>query len=571
MNLLPEYLAGLIRDAIQAAQAAGDLPAFDIPDATPVQRSSKPELGEYASPAALQLAKLARAKPLDIANTIAGYVAPTAIVAQVSVAPPGFLNIQLNPDWLLDQVNAITAAGDDVFALALGAGKRAQVECVSANPTGPLTVGHTRNGVIGSAMANILRAVGYDVELEYYFNNAGRQMRVLGQSLQARYLQAIGQDVPLPDDGYQGEYLVEVGRKLAETHGDALKDEPWERFKTEAEKAMFAWIEQSLKRINITFDVHFNENSLYEDGSVWAALDALNAKGHVYEAVVREGASDDERAKLPTDATAATWFRSTAFGDEEDRVLVKSSGEPTYVLPDIAYHINKLERGFDLLVNVLGADHIIEAQTVRRGLEALGYDAAKVHVILYQFVTLFEGGEMKKMSTRRGEFVTQDDLVADVGADVVRYFILARNPNSHLEFDLVEARDQSSDNPVYYIQNAHVRCAGIFRQVVEQRPDLLDGEADLTLLGARARAFIRKMLELPEVLVQAYEEFEPHKLAFYALELAREFHPMYDELRVLHSDVPDDLARARLRLYGAAQVVFKRLLVLMGMSAPEVM
>lgn len=571
MNLLPEYLAGLIRDAIQAAQTAGDLPVFEIPDAIPVQRSSKPDLGEYASPAALQLAKLARAKPLDIAHAIAGHVAPSGIVAQVSVAPPGFLNIQLSPDWLLDQVNAITATGDDVFTLTLGAGKRAQVECVSANPTGPLTVGHTRNGVIGSTMANILRAVGYDVELEYYFNNAGRQMRVLGQSLQARYLQAIGQDVPLPDDGYQGEYLVEVGRKLAETHGDALKDEPWERFKSEAEKAMFAWIEESLKRINITFDVHFNENSLYEDGSVWAALDALKAKGYVYEAVVREGASDEERAKLPPDAKAATWFRSTAFGDEEDRVLVKSSGEPTYVLPDIAYHVNKLERGFDLLVNVLGADHIIEAQTVRRGLEALGYDASKVHVILYQFVTLFEGGEMKKMSTRRGEFVTQDDLVADVGADVVRYFILARNPNSHLEFDLVEARDQSSENPVYYIQNAHVRCAGIFRQVAEQRPDLLDGDADLTLLGERARAFIRKMLELPEVLVQAYEGFEPHKLAFYALELAREFHPMYDELRVLHSDVPDDLARARLRLYGAAQVVFKRLLTLMGMSAPEVM
>lgn len=571
MNLLPSQLATMIRSAIQAAQAADDLPAFDLPETIPVQRSNKPELGEYASPAALQMAKLARRKPLDIANAIAAHITPTETVAGVTVAPPGFLNFRLNPSWVEGQINTIIAAGQDVFALDLGAGKRAQVECVSANPTGPLTVGHTRNGVIGSTMANILRAVGYDVELEYYFNNAGRQMRVLGQSLQARYLQAIGQDVPLPEDGYQGDYLVKVAQNLADEHGDALKDQPWERFKGEAEKAMFAWIEESLKRINITFDVHFNENSLYEDNSVWTTLDALKAKGQVYEAVVREGAGEEERAKLPADAKPAFWFRTTSHGDEEDRVIVKSTGEPTYVLPDIAYHINKLDRGFDLLVNVLGADHIIEAQSVRRGLEALGYDPSGLHVILYQFVTLFEGGEMKKMSTRRGEFVTQDELVEDVGADVVRYFILARSPNSHLEFDLVEARDQSNENPVYYIQNAHVRCAGIFRQVEEQRPDLLEGEADLALLGDRARSFIRKMMELPEVLVQAHDEFEPHKLAFYALELAREFHPMYDELRVLHSEVPEDLARARLRLYAAAQVVFKRVLTLMGMSTPEVM
>ncbi len=571
MNLLPPQLATLIRAAIEAAQTAGDLPAFELPEAIPVQRSGKPELGEFASPVALQLAKPARRKPLDIAAAIARHMPPADFVGGVNVAPPGFLNIRLTPAWLLDQINAIIAAGDDVFALDLGAGKRAQVECVSANPTGPLTVGHTRNGVIGSTMANILQAVGYATELEYYFNNAGRQMRILGQSLQARYLQALGIDAALPEDGYQGEYLVQVAQQLAEQHGDALKDAPWERFKAEAERAMFAWIAASLQRINITFDVHFNENTLYEDGSVWKTLDALREAGAVYEAVTREGASDAERARLPADARPAVWFRSTAYGDEEDRVLVKSTGEPTYVLPDIAYHVNKLERGFDLLVNVLGADHIIEAQTVRRGLEALGYDPSRLHVILYQFVTLFEGGEAKKMSTRRGEFVTQDELVDDVGADVVRYFILARSPNSHLEFDLVEARDQSNENPVYYIQNAHVRCAGIFRQVREQRPDLLEGEADLSLLGERARDFVRKMLEMPEVLEQAYVNFEPHRLAFYTLDLARAFHPMYEELRVLHTEVPDDLARARLRLYGAAQVVFRRALTLMGMSAPEVM
>jgi len=394
-------------------------------------------------------------------------------------------------------------------------------------------------------------------------------MRVLGHSLRARYLQALGRDVPLPEDGYQGGYLVDVARQLVADHGDALQDEPWERFKVEAEKAMFAWIERSLERINIRFDTFFNENSLYEDGSVWRALDRLEERGHIYRSITREGASEEERAKLPADAKEAIWFRSTALGDEEDRVLVKSSGEPTYALPDIAYHINKLERGFDYLINVLGTDHIIEAQTVARGLQALGYDPEPVHVVLYQFVTLIEGGEQRKMSTRRGEFVTQDELVDDVGADVVRYFILARNPNSHLEFDLDLARQHANENPVYYIQNAHVRCAGIFRQAAER--GLTDDGADLSLLGERERAFVRKMLETPEALLQAYEELAPHKLAFFALELARLFHPMYDEVRVLHGDVPEDLARARLRMYRAAQIVFRRLLTLMGMSAPEVM
>lgn len=569
MTLLPPQLEALIRQALLAAQAAGDLPSFELPDTLPVQRSAKPELGDYASPAPLQLARLARRKPLEVAEIIARHAPPSPFVASWEVAPPGFLNIRLDENWLLEQINAIIAAGDDVFTLDIGRGKRAQVECVSANPTGPLTVGHTRNGVIGSTMANLLRALGYDVQMEYYFNNAGRQMRILGQSLQARYLQALGQPVPLPEEGYQGEYLIEVARRLVERYGDSLKDEGWERFKAEAEAAMFAWIDRSLARINIHFDAYFNENSLYEDGSVWKTLEALEQRGYVYRAVLREGAGEEERAKLPPDAKEAVWFRSTALGDEEDRVLVKSSGEPTYVLPDIAYHVNKLERGFDYLINVLGADHIVEAQTVARGLTALGYDASRVHVILYQFVTLIEGGEARKMSTRRGEFVTQDELVDDVGADVVRYFILARSPNSHLEFDLDLARKQANENPVYYIQNAHVRCAGIFRQAAER--GLTDDDADLSLLGARERDFVRKMLEMPEVLLQSYEELAPHKLAFYAHDLARLFHPMYDEVRVLHGEVPLELAKARLRLYGAARVVFRRLLTLMGMSAPEVM
>lgn len=568
VELLPNQLAQLIRGAITAAQADETLPPFDIPETIPVQRSSKPELGEYASPVAMQLARLARRKPLDIAQAIADHVDTSqGFVDAFEVAPPGFLNIRLSEAWLRRQLDAIIAAGDDVFALDIGQGQRAQVECVSANPTGPITVGRTRGGVIGSTMANVLHALGYEVELEYYFNNAGRQMQLLGQSLQARYLDALGLPSDLPADGYQGDYLVTVAQELVAAHGDSLKDESWERFKDEAERAIFAWIERSLAQINITFDVFFNENSVYEDGSVWQVLEALEQRDYVYRALAREGASDEERAKLPADAEEATWFRSTRLGDDEDRVLVKSSGDPTYVLPDIAYHINKLERGFHYLINVLGTDHIIEAQTVARGLEALGYDPEPIHVLLHQFVTLVEGGKQRRMSTRRGEYVTLDELVADVGADVVRYFILARSPNSHLEFDLDLARQQANENPVYYIQNAYVRCAGIFRQV--QDAGLTDDGADLALLGAREMDFIRKMLEMPEIMVQTYQELAPHKIAFFALDLARAFHPMYDEVRVLHTEVPEDVARARLRLYRAAAIVFRRLLTLMGMSAPE--
>jgi len=571
VELLPVQLTAALRSALQSAQAAGDLPAFDLPATLPITRSPKPDMGDYASPAAMQLAKPARMKPLDVAQIIARHMPPLDFVASVEVAPPGFLNIRLSNDWLLAQVDALIAAGDDVFAMNIGAGKTAQVECVSANPTGPIHMGRTRGGVIGSTMANVLDALGYQVTMEYYFNNAGRQMELLGRTLQARYLTEIGITTPLPEEGYKGTYLIQIAQNLKQQHGDSLKDDPWQRFKSEAEAVIFEWIKASLGKIAIHFDVFFNENSTYEDGSVWRVLEELDKRGHIYRAVSREGASDEERAKAPADAQPATWFRSTTFGDEEDRVVVKASGEPTYVLPDIAYHINKIERGFAYMINVLGTDHIIEAQTVNRGLQALGYDPEPIHVLLHQFILIVnhETGEVVRGSTRKGDIVEVEELLNDVGPDVIRYFILARSPNSHLEFDLDLARKQSNENPVYYIQNAHVRCAGIGRQAAER--GVTDEGANLALLGDRERAFLRKMLEMPEVMVDTYKELGPHKIAFYALELARLFHPMYDEVRVLHSEVPDDVAKARLRLYRAAQVVFKRLLWLMGMTAPEVM
>jgi arginyl-tRNA synthetase len=445
-------------------------------------------------------------------------------------------------------------------------GKRAQVEFVSANPTGPLTVGRSRGGILGDATARILEAVGYQVEREYYFNNAGMQMQNLGNSLRIRYLEALGLPVEIPDEKdktfYRGDYLSDVARQLASEVGNSWSEKDWQSFKEYAEQKMFEMIRATLERIDIRHDVYFNENSLYESGAVWQALDELTQRNYVYEAVGREGADEETPAK-GKHAAPAKWFRSTAFGDKEDRVVVKSSGEPTYLLPDIAYHVNKLERGFDLLVNMLGADHLIEHQVVKYGVQALGQDASKIHVIIMQFVNI-KGG---RMSTRKGEFVALDELIDKTSPDVVRYILLARSPDSHLDFDLDVAVKQSNENPVYYIQNAHVRCAGIFREA--EARGIHDEGADLSLLGEDELTFIRKALELGEQIELAATNLEPHRIAFYAHELATLFHPIYDSVRALHGDVPPEVAKARLRFYRAAQVVFKRVLRLMGMTAPE--
>ncbi len=569
MKVLTHAHATLLAQAIQNAQAAGDLPAFDLPEVR-VQPPNNPELADYASPVALQLAKLARKAPLQIAQIIVDHLPDADFVDEVEVAPPGFINFRLAAGWLKQQVETILAEGDAFCQLDLGAGKRAQVEFVSANPTGPLHIGRTRGAVLGDAIARLLEAVGYEVEREYYFNNAGRQMEMLGGTLRARYLQALGQDAPLPEDGYAGEYLKEIAEELVQEVGDSWQDKDWTAFKERAEQVIFSWIRASLLRLGVKHDVFFNENSLYETGAVWEALEALRGQDVIYEAIVWEGAEEAERqAALANNAPEATFFRSTRFGDEKDRVVVKASGEPTYTLPDIAYHKNKMDRGFDFLVNILGADHGTQYKVVQYGLQALGYDTAKLHVVIHQMVSIFKGGALIKGSTRAGDIIPIDDVIDEVGADSVRYFLLARSANSDVDFDLDLAVAQNNENPVYYIQNAHVRCAGIFR-LAEER-GFTDEGADLSLLGDDELAFLRQALRLSETLVYALDEMAPHQLAFFALETARAFHPMYDNVRVFHSEVPEDVARARLRFYRAAKIVFKRLLSMMGMSAPEVM
>ena len=492
--------------------------------------------------------------PLKIAQAIAANMPKTDYVAEVSVAPPGFLNFRLSRKYLQSVVEQILA-GEAYGRVTRGAGQKAQIECVSANPTGPIHIGRIRGGVMGDTLARAMRHAGYDVILEYYYNDAGRQITLLGESTRLRYLQLLGQTVQLAPEHYQGDYITDIARELWAKHGDALIDEPVKYFADYAKDHISAWQKASLKSINIEFDVYYREQSLYETGKVWQALEILREKGYVYE---KDGAQ---------------WFKTTQFGDDKDRVLIKSSGEPTYRMPDIAYHWDKAQRGFDLVVDIFGPDHHATAPQVLMGVQALGYDTSFVRTVLHQIVSLVRGGREVKMSTRAGTFITLDELREEVGADPIRYFMISRSGHSPIEFDIDLAIEKSDKNPVYYIQNAHVRCAGIFRKWTAAG---YDPEAwrsgDVSLLTREHELnFLRKALELPQVIELVVDNCEPHHLAFYAYDLAAAFHPTYETCRVLHSTVPEPLRLARLRFYRAAQALFALVLNLMGMSAPEMM
>jgi len=547
-------LAAEIGSAIEKAQAVGALPQFEVPEVT-IERPRDLSFGDYATPVALRLAREARQAPIKIAQIIADHLRLPDYLVEVVVAPPGFINFRLATAHIQRVVKEIIDRGRHYGNITVGRDKKVQIECVSANPTGPIHIGRVRGGVMGDTLARAMRAAGYDVTLEYYYNDAGRQVMLLGETTRIRYLQLLGQDVELSDEHYQGDYIIDIARELIAEHGDQLRHEPVETFADYAKDRIAQRQRQSLKQINIEFDVYYREQSLYESGRVWEALEELQERGYVYE---KDGAQ---------------WFRTTAFGDDKDRVLVKSSGEPTYRMPDIAYHWHKAQRGFDLVIDIFGPDHHATAPQVLMGVKALGYDPTFVRTVLHQIVTFIKGGEPIKMSTRAGDFVTLDELIETVGADPIRYFMISRSGNSPVDFDMDLAVEQSDKNPVYYIQNAHVRCAGIFRRWAEAgRGPNADEGADLSLLTHENELnFLRKALELPEVIELMVAQSEPHHIAFYAYELAAAFHPTYETCRVLHSEVPEPLQLARLRFYRAAQQLFARVLDLMGMSAPEVM
>lgn len=549
-----DQLAQAVNEAIVAAQAAGDLPSF-AETAVIIEKPRDAVHGDYATPTPLRLAKVARMAPIKIAQAIASHLPALDIIESAAVAPPGFINFRLTPACLQQTVMRILEEGDGYGRLQIGKGKKAQIECVSANPTGPIHIGRTRGGVMGDTLARAMRAAGYDVTMEYYYNDAGRQVTMLGESTRIRYLQLLGEDVDLGPDHYKGDYIQEIAQEIFDAHDESWQDAPVDAFADFAKERIAKSQKESLARINIIFDVYYREQSLYESGRVWEALEELQQRGYVYE---KEGAQ---------------WFKTTEFGDDKDRVLVKSSGEPTYRMPDIAYHYHKKQRGFDVVVDLFGPDHHATAPQVLMGVEALGYETSFVHTLLHQIVYLYRGGEQVKMSTRAGEFVTLDELTEAVGADPIRYFMISRSGNSPIDFDMDLAVERSDKNPVYYIQNAHVRCAGIFRKWVEAGHDPnADADGDLSLLTHENELnFLRKALELPAVLELMVTTLEPHHIAFYAYELASMFHPTYETCRVLHSDVSPELQRARLRFYRAAQALFARVLGLMGMSAPETM
>lgn len=532
---------------VRAAQAAGALPDFELPVRAPINRPKQPDWGDFSSALAMQFAKAARRKPLDIANAIVAHLPVAEFVGDAAVSPPGFVNFTLAGGWLARQVDTILQVGGAYADLDLGGGRKAQVEFVSANPTGPLTVGHGRGGVIGDTMANLLAAGGYEVTREYYYNNAGQQMRNLGESLRLRYLEALGEPIELPDGYYKGEYLAETGLRLAAEHGDALRSADWEVFKDLAETAISSQQKETLAQLNVHMDVYFNEHSLYENNAIDDVQAALRANGYLYE---HEG---------------AVWFAATKLGADKDRVVVKSSGEPTYLLPDIAYHQNKLDRGFALVIDVLGADHKDQFPDVQRGVQALGYDPRGLHILMNQFVTI----KGERMSKREGRFTTLDDLIAEVGADVVRFFMLMRAAESHLEFDLDLAREQSEKNPVYYVQYAHARICSILAKAEAEGVDAAGGDTGL-LAHPSERALIRELLDLSEVIALCVRDHAPHHLTTYARDLASTFHAFYRDCRVVDPAAPA-LSQARLKLARAARTGLARTLELIGVSAPESM
>jgi arginyl-tRNA synthetase len=547
MLLLSTQLSNWILAGVSLAQKDGALPSFESPEYIHLTRPKRNEWGDYSSALPLQLAKRIGQSPLDIAHQIKNYMPQNTMLADSTVSEPGFLNMTLSSDYLCDQAERVVRKGLSFADLDLHSNQRAQVEFVSANPTGPLTVGHGRGGVIGDTLSNLLSAVGYQVTREFYYNNAGQQMRKLGESLKIRYLQCLGVSAELSEEHYQGEYLTSLGMQLIEEHSDSLAEEDWETFKDFAEEDIAAQQHHTLGRLNVVMDVLYNEQSLYEDGSLDGVIDKLRQK------------------KLAYDKDGAVWFAVTELGGLDDRVIVKSTGEPTYRLPDIAYHCNKMERKFDLVVDVLGADHKDSFPDVLLGVKAMGYDADKIKLLMHQFVNI----KGERMSKRSGNFIGLDELVDEVGADVVRFFMLMRASESHLEFDMDLAREQSDKNPVYYVQYAHARICSILEKASLAGFSLEDVKVD-GLTHPSERILMRNLLELSDTIDRAVRELAPHYLTTYARDLASSFHTFYGECKVIDTDNVT-LTLARINLIRAVRVGLARALDLLGVSAPESM
>lgn len=552
-----ERLACALRDAVHEAGQKGALPAVqELPDFI-IEVPREKEHGDFATNLALLLPKTMRLPPRKIGEMIVSRLKLTGLpVARVEVAGPGFINFYLQPTWVLAELPHIVREDENYGKVNVGKGARVQVEFVSANPTGLLHMGNARGAALGDSLAAILNFAGYRVTREFYINDAGRQIELFGLSLEARYFQLLGLPKEVPREGYHGEDLIETVKGFYALHGDkylrAAAEERREALVRYALQEKLAAIKKALEDFGVHYDVWFSEASLHAGGAVQEVIEQLREKGCLYE---HEG---------------ALWFKAREFGVEKDEVLVRKNGQPTYFAADVAYHRNKFQRGFDLVINVWGADHHGHVPRMKGALAALGYNPDALHVIIMQLVRLFRGGEIVKMSKRSGQFVTLEELVEEVGKDAARYFFVMRSADSHLDFDLDLARSQSDENPVYYIQYAHARICSIFRQLQESgrtRPD--DAcRVDLFLLQTEAElALARKLADFPEEVALAAREYAPHRLPRYLHETAGLFHSFYNSCRVISDDAA--LTAARLILADATRVVLKNGLRLLGVSAPE--
>lgn len=550
--MIKDKLAKLLEKVAIEAQERALLPRVALPEIT-LEHPQNPAHGDYATSLSLKLGRAARMKPLVVAEMLIKLLPTTSEIEEISVAPPGFINFRFKRDWLTQQVDSILSAGEAYGDLDLGKKTKIQVEFVSVNPTGPLHVGHGRGAILGSTLANVLTAAGYVVEREYYINDGGNQMDAFYRSVYARYRQALGIAAELPADGYLGDYVVDLAKEIIVEKGDSFLALPPEEATKELGKIVLVKtldsIRSDLERLGIEFDVWFSEQSLYDNGQYQRAMELLTKGQYVTE---REG---------------AVWFVSTALGADKDNVLVRSNGSPTYFASDVAYHYNKfLERNFDRVINIWGADHLGHIPRMKAVTGALGINPDRLQIIIAQMVSLRRGDVAVRASKRTGEMITLRELIDEVGADVCRFFYLSRSADSQMDFDLELAKQQSVDNPVYYVQYAHARIASILRLAKERQIDYSRGDVSL-LTTEPELTLIRKMLLLPELIETMARNLEPHHLPYYAQELATVFHSFYKQCRVISQD--EALTWARLKLVEAARIVLARTLHLMGMTAPE--
>ena len=552
------HMRDTITEAVKGAiEEMGLTGAFAEGPGITIEVPKDPKFGDYSTPLALTLAKAAGRKPREIADEISRLVAKRSyrLIDRTEVAGPGFINFYLSDAWMDYAIKAIRKAKCDYGRSAVGQGVKVNVEFVSANPVGPLNIVNARAAAVGDSLTRMMCFAGYDAKSEFYINDAGNQVDILAESVYARYRQSLGEEYAFPEEGYRGLYVQDIASKASEKLGLALSALPPAEAKAQLKRfaldSMLEWQKESLKSYNVEFDAWTSEKSLRDAGAVERTIERMRDKGDLYES---EG---------------ALWFRSTSYGDDKDRVLIKGDGEYTYVTPDFAYHLDKLGRGFTRLIDILGPDHHGYQGRMQAGIKSFGYPEDTLHVLILQLITLLRGGEAVKMSKRAGEFITMDDLLDEVPKDAARYFFIMRNTNSHLEFDMEVAAKNTPDNPVWYIQYAHARCCSIFEKASREGTNLsVMEEADASLLKHPTEvALVRRMAAFPDELAAAVTEMQPSRMARYAYELAAEFHRFYTECKVV-SEEPG-MTAARLALVDSVRITLCNLLPLMGIDAPE--